>query len=181
MNKFYKDNKLGCTPCNINKCQMKNTMFCVAVDKFNYTCMCNEKYHGQFCQFENACFQKPCQHNSTCLKTLNTFKCECSKGFFGERCENEDPCYFNPCQHNGTCHRNRNNFTCQCRSGYSGAHCQILDTKDKESPGLAVGYIILIVVLIILALGVLIGLVIYFQKRDKQEHIPLVGANTADE
>ena len=176
--------KYACTStsCGINnKCQ--NNATCHLLNKFNYTCSCSKKYHGQLCQFENACFDNPCQHNSTCIKTLNTSRCECQMGYSGELCQNEEPCYFNPCQHNGTCHINGNNstnYTCQCRSGYSGAYCQILDTKDKESPGLGVGYIILIVVLIVLILGGLIGLVIYFKRRDRQGHIPLVETNMVD-
>ncbi|XP_066922195.1 protein slit-like [Clytia hemisphaerica] len=179
INEFYADDKLSCSSCDINSCQ--NNATCIPVDKINYNCSCSDKYYGQFCQLENACFHRPCQHNSTCLKTLDTFKCECSVGYFGELCQNEVPCYINSCQHDGICQRNRNqsnDYTCQCKAGYSGAHCQLSD--GEESSGLAVGYIILIVVVIILILGVIIGLVIYFKKRDKYETIPLVRSKTED-
>ena len=88
---FYHENKLNCTSCSANECQ--NGAECHVIDGINYKCSCGEKHHGKFCQFENACFENPCQHNATCMEVENTLKCNCTSGFLGERCEIQDVCY----------------------------------------------------------------------------------------
>ena len=164
---FYVDNKLNCTSCSLNKYQ--NGAKCQVVDQFNYNCSCTEKYYGEFCQLEHACFENPCQNNGTCLEVENTFKRNCSSGYFGERCEIKDACHFdNPCQNYGTCQRSGNEsmeYTCQCSGGFTGPQCQlILGEEEDGSPGLAIGYIVLIVLAVLALIG-LIGLMIFFKRR----------------
>ena len=50
---IYEKNKLGCTACSLNECENNST--CQVMNATSYNCSCSEKYHGKFCQFENAC------------------------------------------------------------------------------------------------------------------------------
>ncbi|XP_066927307.1 protein slit-like [Clytia hemisphaerica] len=169
---FHTENKLNCSSCSVNKCQ--NNGECQVIDQFSYSCSCEEKYHGEFCQFENACSENPCKQNGTCLKVENTFKCNCSSGYHGENCEMKDECHFgNPCQNNGTCQRNGNKsmkYTCECNGGFTGPRCQLtLDEDGDGLPGLGIGYIILIVLLVMACVGLMVGVLMFFRRRRKSE------------
>ncbi|XP_066933689.1 protein slit-like [Clytia hemisphaerica] len=169
---FHAENKLNCSSCSVNKCQ--NNEKCQVIDQFNYNCSCEEKYHGEFCQFENACFENPCQQNGRCLNVENTFKCNCTSGYHGENCEMKDECHFgNPCQNNGTCRRNGNKsmkYTCECNGGFTGPRCQLtLDEDEDGSLGLDIGYIILIVLLVMTCVGLIVGVLVFFRRRRKSE------------
>ncbi|XP_066935692.1 slit homolog 2 protein-like [Clytia hemisphaerica] len=169
---FHVENKINCSSCSVNKCQ--NNGECQVIDQFSYNCFCEEKYHGEFCQFDNTCFENPCQQNGTCLKAENTFKCNCTSGYHGISCEMKDVCHFsNPCHNNGTCQRNGKEsmkYTCECNGGFTGPRCQLTHNEDEDgSAGLDFGYIILIVLLVMACVGLMVGVLVFFRRRRKSE------------
>ena len=57
-------------------------------------------------------------------------------------------------------------YTCQCSAGFTGPQCQLILGEDEDgSPGLDVGYIVLIVLVVLMVLIGSIGLVIFFKRR----------------
>ena len=77
-------------PCVTAKCQ--NFAKCVPGSMFNYTCVCNSYWTGEFCQLpsaSNLCFSSPCKQDSTCLLDipLNSYKCICKPGYTGPACD----------------------------------------------------------------------------------------------
>ena len=62
-----------------------------------------------------------------------------------------------------------NRLNCSPCLGYSGEHCQILLGEDEESPGLGVGYIVVIMVLVVFVLFAVIGVAFYVKRRRRYE------------
>lgn len=63
--------------------QMNDT----AVIRSYVACECELKYHGDFCQYRNACYINPCKNDGICSIFNNTdFQCSCKNSSIGKTC-----------------------------------------------------------------------------------------------
>lgn len=67
-------------PCDHGTCQ--------ETDNDNYTCSCEEGYHGKHCQLPMSYCQlwNPCLNGGSCRDFNFFYECDCSIGFFGQNC-----------------------------------------------------------------------------------------------
>ena len=97
--------------------------------------MINPEYETSdpYCAESFKCHSNPCQHNSTCVDTLDratsksTYKCTCTEDYTGYTCDLAiDYCASAPCQHNSTCMSDIGRYECQCTKGELGIHCDVI-------------------------------------------------------
>uniref|UniRef100_A0A7E4UU52 Neurogenic locus Notch protein n=1 Tax=Panagrellus redivivus TaxID=6233 RepID=A0A7E4UU52_PANRE len=122
--------------CKANKCHPEAK--CVDILR-GYKCECPPHRIGQFCQFENPCFNvpKPC-NDGICVPLPHTgsFKCSCTSFFTGPDCStdiNECASAINPCQH-GKCINTYGGFHCECKRGYTGELCDRYSNECAPNP-----------------------------------------------
>ena len=79
-------------------------------------------------------------------------------------------CFTNPCQNNGTCLyvNGTNSYNCVCQDSFSGVNCTLVYKKED---GLAPGFIVLIVLVMLAFVGVVLGYLYWKRKMNQYESV----------
>ncbi|CAB63408.4 EGF-like domain-containing protein [Caenorhabditis elegans] len=105
---------------------------CVLNDQYNkFTCVCDDGFFGDKCQYSDICTSATCLYGGTCTELNNgDYKCDCLLQYFGKNCEVINRCdYGKPCN-NGKCASTidgiTTNYTCTCDDGWTGTNCDTM-------------------------------------------------------
>ncbi|CAG5110200.1 Oidioi.mRNA.OKI2018_I69.chr2.g4626.t1.cds [Oikopleura dioica] len=119
--------------CHIDVCASANPCdadaACSNNDDGSQSCSCNDGFYGDGYEcFVDSCALSPCQADSTCANTGDSYTCTCNEGFYlGEDSEGDDACHVdvcdsaNPCDVDATCSNEIDGSqSCVCNDGFYG-------------------------------------------------------------
>ncbi|XP_070533132.1 uncharacterized protein [Ptychodera flava] len=90
----------------------------------NETCICEEGFTGDLCEFLDCPGEPDCSGFGTCVRREGRSVCICSAGFEGEDCSIM-VCPGTPeCSGRGTCELVENTPMCTCKHGFDGDACE---------------------------------------------------------
>ncbi|OWF38996.1 neurogenic locus Notch protein-like [Mizuhopecten yessoensis] len=98
------------------------------------TCSCARGWNGDTCNKTNHCASDPCNNNSSCVNSYDSYACLCQEGWRGHTCMTKDFCFNNPCNSGSTCLTSTTSFTCKCPPGKIGLLCNNTMNTCDPSP-----------------------------------------------
>ena len=114
-------------------CQNGN---CTHVDLQTYSCACEERWTGRFCDTPMVpCDSFPCENSSQCIDDIVSYdyQCECQLTYVGKNCQRKENICDTielPCGNFGNCTATdefATTYNCECVDGYRGDLCDLID------------------------------------------------------